>query len=79
MIIEYFGMNGDPGYREQTEHKKDVYRQAGIEGAFLSEESLHGDWPGKILGQIESILLQRMERFHVRRGAERTVKWSVAR
>ncbi len=29
MIIEYFGMNGDPEYRKRAEHKMQVYRQNG--------------------------------------------------
>jgi hypothetical protein len=64
MIIEYFGMNYDPGYRRRTEHKMQVYRETGIEGVFLTEESLRGDWPSRILGQIEGILKERMDRFY---------------
>jgi hypothetical protein len=71
MIIEYFGMNDDPGYRQRTEHKLAVYRQSGIEGVFLTEASLRGDWPARILGQIESVLQERMERFYRRRPGRR--------
>jgi hypothetical protein len=39
MTIEYFGRNGDPGYEKRAEHKMDVYRETGIEGVFLTEES----------------------------------------
>jgi len=64
MIIEYFGMNGDSGYRKQAEHKMQVYRQNGIEGVFLTEESFPGDWPAKIIGQIEGVLQGRLHRFY---------------
>lgn len=64
MIIEYFGMNDDPGYRKRAEHKMQVYRETGIDGVFLTEESLKGDWPARVIGQIEGILKERMDRFY---------------
>jgi hypothetical protein len=68
MIIEYFGMNGDPGYRKRAEHKMQVYRETGIEGVFLTEESFRGNWPARVVGQIEDILKERMDRFYRSRG-----------
>jgi len=64
MIIEYFGMNDDPGYRKRAEHKMQVYRENRIEGVFLTEESFRGDWPARIMGQIEGILQGRLDRFY---------------
>lgn len=64
MIMEYFGMNGNADYRKRAEHKMQVYRQNGIEGVFLTEASFSGDWPRRILGQIEGVLEQRLQRFH---------------
>ena len=64
MIIEYFGMNGDSDYRKRAEHKMRVYRENGIEGVFLTEESFRGDWPARIIGQIEGILQGRLDRFY---------------
>jgi len=64
MIIEYFGMNGDPGYRKRSEHKVQVYRENGIDGLFLTEESFKGDWPAQIIGQIKGILQRRLDRFY---------------
>ena len=63
LIIEYFGVNGKQAYDEQTRHKIEVYRQAGIEGLYLTRDSLRGEWPGAILGRIESILSDRLERY----------------
>lgn len=66
IIIEYFGVNGDAGYDERTRHKAQVYKENGIEGLFLNENSLKGDWPTKIIGQIEGILKGRLEQFYAR-------------
>ena len=67
MIIEYFGVNGNSGYDERTRHKMEVYKQAGIEGLFLKKDSLAGDWPNKIMAQIEAILKGRLDRFYNQR------------
>jgi hypothetical protein len=64
MIMEYSGMNGDPAYRKRAQHKIEVYRENGIEGVFLTEESFSGDWPSRVLGQIEGILQGRLDRFY---------------
>jgi hypothetical protein len=67
LIIEYFGVNGDSEYDGQTRHKIELYKQAGIEGLFLTRDSLRGDWPARIMNQIESILKNRLDRFCGRR------------
>ena len=54
MIIEYFGINGNSSYDECTRHKIKIYKQAGIDGLFLKRDSLRGDWPTKIMVQIET-------------------------
>lgn len=66
MIIEYFGVNGNSAYDERTRHKMEVYKQAGIEGLFLTKDSFKGDWPTRIMSQIESILKKRLDRFYNR-------------
>ena len=63
LIMEYFGVNRDPLYKEQTRHKLDVYKSNGIEGIFLTEDSFRGDWPERINGRIEGFLKRRQERF----------------
>jgi len=68
MILEYFGLNGDLGYRQRTEHKLQVYRANGVEGVFLRPESFRGDWPGRVLEQIEDVLRRRYDGFYRRRG-----------
>jgi hypothetical protein len=76
LIIEYFGVNGDAGYEERTRHKTHVYRDNGIEGLFLTEKSFKGDWPTKILSQIEDILKQRIAKFRSRQNGGRRPKVS---
>jgi len=66
MIVEYFGVNGKQDYDERTRHKLEIYEQNGIEGLFLTEASFKGDWPGRIVGQIEDILKGRLDRFYDR-------------
>ena len=76
MIIEYFGVNGDAEYDRRTEHKMQVYRTIGIDGAFLTEDTLKRQWPTGIVSQIEDTLRQRLQRFYGRPGRlqrERTV------
>jgi hypothetical protein len=77
MIVEYFGMNDDPGYRKRAEHKMQVYRETGIEGVFLTEESFQGDWPARVVGQIEGILRERTDRFYRCRGHRGEVRSSI--
>lgn len=64
LIIEYFGVNGNTDYDDQARRKMQLYKQAGIEGLFLTRDSLRGDWPGRIMSQIEKILNSRLDKFH---------------
>jgi hypothetical protein len=66
LVIEYFGMNGDPGYEERKRHKIEAYKKAGIDGLYLTRDSLRRDWPDKIMGQIEDILKNRLDKFYDR-------------
>jgi hypothetical protein len=70
MIIEYFGINGDSNYNERSRHKKPVYKKAGIEGLFLKSDSMKGDWPSRVIGQIEDILKNRLDKFYNRAGSK---------
>jgi hypothetical protein len=75
MILEYFGMLADAGYAERTRHKMEVYRRNGVDGLFLTERSMQGDWPGRILSGIEGILEGRLAMFrdlgHLKTGGPR--------
>ena len=74
LIIEYFGVNGKPTYDEQVRHKIRVYEQAEIEGLFLTRQSLTGDWPTTIMGQIEEMLETRIQKFRSIRAAHSVKK-----
>jgi hypothetical protein len=67
MIIEYFGMNGNSGYDEQTIHKIETYKQAGIEGIYLVESSFLGNWQEQILDRIEQSLEGKLQAIQSRR------------
>jgi hypothetical protein len=56
MIIEYFGMNGNAAYNEQIAHKIFTYKEAGVDGIYLLESSLSGNWQEQIIGRIEQSL-----------------------
>jgi hypothetical protein len=66
MIVEYFGVNGNRAYDAQARHKMEVYNDNGLEGLFLTEAAFKGDWPTRIIGQIEGVLTGRLDRFHQR-------------
>lgn len=66
MIIEYFGVNGKTEYDNQARHKTQVYRTNGIEGLFLKSDCFKGDWPSRIIGNIETLLQTRLHRYYDR-------------
>lgn len=66
LVIEYFGVNGDKDYDDRTRHKMEVYKRAGVDALFLTRDSLRGDWPAKIMSQIEGILKNRLDEFYNR-------------
>ena len=69
LLIEYFGRNDDPDYAEGMRKKQAVYQANGLDALLLTRESLRGDWPACILGQIEDILEKRLERFRASCGS----------
>lgn len=79
MILEYFGVNGDPGYDRRTEHKMRVYEITGVEGVFLNEDSLNRHGPTGITRQIEGVLQQRLRRFYSRSAQRREEETIPAR
>lgn len=66
LIVEYFGVSGDPDYDRRTRHKLEAYRSAGIDGVFLFPDAFEGDWPSRILNKIEGTLVERLERLQHR-------------
>lgn len=67
LILEYFGMEGNPDYDIRSRHKLAAYRAAGIDGIYLNPESFRGDWPTRLWGQIEGHLAGRLDKFREHR------------
>ena len=40
----------------------EVYKRACFDALFLTRDSLRGDWPARIMSQIESVLKNRLDR-----------------
>lgn len=68
VIIEYFGRRDDPDYANGMRKKQAVYRANNLDVLLLTRDSLRGDWPGHILGQVEDILTERLDRFRMSSG-----------
>ncbi len=70
-IVEYFGMMGNKSYNEQMAHKTKAYQNAGIDGIYLVESSLQGDWQGMFLERIEQNLEGKLRKIrHQKAGYE---------
>ena len=64
MLIEYFGRPDDPHYAAGMAKKKTVYDANGLSALMLKPDDLRGDWPGRLLGEIENALQHRLDTFH---------------
>lgn len=68
MLIEYFGVNGDSLYDAQAAHKMRVFRDAGMDGIYLTESTMKGRWQELIVERIEQVLegkLTRIQRHRI--------------
>ncbi len=71
-LIEYAGRIGDPSYAAGMAHKEAVYRENGLAAVIVTPDWLKGDWPRRILGNIEDILTDRLAGFRASR--ERAIR-----
>jgi hypothetical protein len=55
-VIEYFGVNGDAGYRQRTQHKLAVYEQNQIAVLPVYPTNLGSGWEHNLLHRIDSAL-----------------------
>ena len=74
MLIEYFGRSDDPAYATGVERKKAVYEANGLTALLLTPEAFRGDWPSRILDQIEGVLIDRVGRL---RGTSRPGRFQL--
>jgi len=65
MLIEYFGRPEDPAYATGMARKELAYGENGLAALFVSPEDLRGNWPDRILEQIEGMLASRLENFRM--------------
>jgi len=79
IIIEYFGRNNDSDYAEGMRKKQAVYQANGLDALLLTRDSLRGEWPARILGQIEDVLETRLNRFRNSCGSVSIYKQAVPR
>lgn len=67
MLIEYCGRLDDAAYAAGMAKKEAVYRANGLTTLMLTRDDLRGDWPTRILGQIEGALSDRLAAFRAAR------------
>ena len=49
-------MNGNSSYNDQMAHKMKAYNQAGINGIYLLESTMRGNWQAMVIERIEQTL-----------------------
>jgi hypothetical protein len=67
ILIEYFGMKDRPDYEAGIRKKQAVYESNGLTALALRPESFSGNWPERVLSEIERILEERMRDFREKR------------
>ena len=80
IIVEYAGLTDNPAYMAGIGHKGIVYEENGLTALILTPQALRGNWPERVLGQVEQVLACRLveyrrarARLRGQRGARRTV------
>ena len=63
IIMEYFGRVHDPSYAEGMIRKKRVYQENGVSALTYTPDIFHGNWPDRILGDIQGVLADRIKTF----------------
>ena len=63
VIIEYCGMPEVPEYFAGMKKKDQVYRDNGLTALLVTPDDMKGFWPGRLFGQIEAILRDRLDSF----------------
>ena len=72
IVIEYFGMTGDHAYAERMKKKQAVYEANSLAVLLLTADVFRGNWPQRVLSQIEEILVKRLEEFRACMGEVRS-------
>jgi len=61
--IEYFGVNGDQGYAQRTQHKLAVYHQNQIQVLPMYPRDLGVGWQAGLLQRIDSALERQLHQY----------------
>ena len=64
LIIEYFGLQGDPDYDNGIERKKTVYRENQLDMIPVYPSHFQREWQKYILGSIRTTLENRLQSFN---------------
>ena len=78
IFLEYCGRNHDPTYAEGVARKQAVYAANGLTALFVTPNQLAGNWPTRILDQIEVELADRLASFRAARLAGRVGQITMA-
>jgi len=69
LLIEYFGVHGDPSYAERMAHKLRVYEQNQYDVVAMGPADLaQPDWRDHLLHRISSVLDRRLRDYRARTG-----------
>jgi hypothetical protein len=62
-VIEYFGVNGDQGYQQRTQHKLAIYQQNQIPVLAMYPQDLGGAWQDRLLKRIDHTLENHLHQY----------------
>ena len=63
VLVEYCGMAGKPDYDAGMEKKKLVYRENGMPALMLKPDYFRGNWPKRLLDEVEKTLQGRLDSY----------------
>ncbi|OVE73925.1 hypothetical protein BVX94_02300 [bacterium B17] len=66
LLVEYFGVNGNQGYRDRTKHKLKVYRENQIPVLQLYPQNMQGNWEPKFLSRLDKTLENQVKDYRTR-------------
>jgi hypothetical protein len=66
ILVEYFGVNGEPAYADRTRHKLRVYEENQMSVVAMYPHDVLGDWHGRFLSRVETTLESRLADYRAR-------------
>ena len=60
VLIEYFGVHGDPEYDKRTEHKLEVYARNGLSVIPVYPDDLNNRWEDWLLARVDESLERKL-------------------